>query len=579
MTFAEIGLSPEILQSITESGFETPTPIQEKSIPLILNTENDIKALAQTGTGKTAAFGLPLLEMIEKGVNSVQAIILCPTRELCLQITRDLENFAKYRKWARITPVYGGTNIVDQLRKLKSGTEIVVGTPGRVNDLIKRKALRLEDTRWLILDEADEMLTMGFKEEIETIIAATPETRRTILFSATMPKDIARLASKYMHDEIEVKAGGSNKSASNVTHLYHMVHEKHRYQVLKRIVDMVPDVYGIVFCRTRQDCKNIADKLMADGYNADALHGDLTQAQRDYVMNRFRSKSLQLLVATDVAARGIDVNNLTHVINYNLPEDPEAYIHRSGRTGRAGKTGISYSIINMKESGKLRSIEKLSKTKFEMVPVPNGSEICEKQLMHLIDRVKAIDVESNEIEPFLPAIYEKLASLDREQLIQHFVSTEFNRFLSYYQNAPDLNVSRKDRKSVEIQSNTAFTRLFVNTGRNQNLDVTTLIQLINRCSRKKVTIGKIDLQRNFSFFEVPNDMAEQIIKKLTGHQFEGNKLEVGVAEGMPKQRTRKRKDGGGGRREGGFNKRRSNGSQQGGGRRDRDRNRNSRGNK
>ncbi|MCL3782561.1 DEAD/DEAH box helicase [Prolixibacteraceae bacterium JC049] len=568
MTFAEIGLSPEILQSITESGFETPTPIQEKSIPLILNTENDIKALAQTGTGKTAAFGLPLLEMIEKGVDSVQAIILCPTRELCLQITRDLENFAKYRKWARITPVYGGANIVDQLRKLKSGTEIVVGTPGRVNDLIKRKALRLENTRWMILDEADEMLTMGFKEEIETIIASTPETRRTILFSATMPKDIARLASKYMHDEIEVKAGGSNTTASNVTHLYHMVHEKHRYQVLKRIVDMVPDVYGIVFCRTRQDCKNIADKLMADGYNADALHGDLTQAQRDYVMNRFRTKSLQLLVATDVAARGIDVNNLTHVINYNLPEDPEAYIHRSGRTGRAGKTGISYSIINMKESGKLRSIEKLAKTKFELVPVPNGNEICEKQLMHLIDKVKAVDIEGAHIEPFLPAIYEKLESLDREQLIQHFVSAEFNRFSSYYQNAPDLNVSKKDRKVVDTQLNGDFTRLFINAGRNQNLEVTTVIQLVNRTSRKKVTIGKIDLQRNFSFFEVPTEIAEQVIKKLTGYQFEGNKLEVGVAEGAPKQRTRKKKDGF--RRDGQSGGRRNGNSSQG---RNRDRSR------
>lgn len=545
MTFAEIGLSPEVLQSITEAGFETPTPIQEKSIPLILTTDNDIKALAQTGTGKTAAFGLPLIEMVEQGKDSVQAIILCPTRELCLQITRDLENFAKYKKWLRITPVYGGANIVDQLRSLKRGTEIVVGTPGRVNDLIKRRALRLESTKWLVLDEADEMLTMGFKEEIETIISSTPETRRTILFSATMPNDIARLAKKYMSNELEVKAEGSNKSATNVTHLYHMVQEKHRYQVLKRIVDMVPDVYGIVFCRTRQDCKNIADKLMADGYNADALHGDLTQAQRDYVMNRFRTKALQLLVATDVAARGIDVNNLTHVINYNLPEDPEAYIHRSGRTGRAGKKGISFSIINLKESGKLRSIEKLTKTKFEQMPIPAGDEICEKQLMHLIDKVKAVDVEEAQIEKFLPAIYEKFEGLDREQLIQQFVSAEFSRFLSYYQNAPDLNVSRKERKTMEQQSNATFVRLFINAGRNQNLDVPSLIQLVNKTSRKKVIIGKIDLQRNFSFFEVANDASQTIMQKMTGQRFEEHTIEVGIAEGMPKRRSRgNRRDGG-----------------------------------
>jgi ATP-dependent RNA helicase DeaD len=390
MLFNETGLSPNLLKAIEEMGFETPTPIQEKTIPLILNDNKDIVALAQTGTGKTAAFGLPVIQQITLSSNSTQALVLCPTRELCLQITKDLTKFSLYQGNINIVSVYGGASINEQIRQLDKGAHIVVATPGRALDLIKRKKLKLQTISWLVLDEADEMLSMGFKDDLDAILSGTPKEKQTLLFSATMPKEISVIAKKYMSNPVEVSVGKTNQGADNVSHEYFVVHARDRYEALKRIADVNPKVYGIVFCRTRAETKEVADNLIRDGYNADALHGDLSQEMRDIVMNRFRNRRLQLLVATDVAARGLDVNDLTHVINYNLPDDPEIYIHRSGRTGRAGKKGISLSILHLKERGKLKDIERMLNKKIENKPVPSGRDICEKQLFNLIDKVEML---------------------------------------------------------------------------------------------------------------------------------------------------------------------------------------------
>ncbi|RLD83641.1 MAG: ATP-dependent helicase, partial [Bacteroidetes bacterium] len=443
ITFKETELNPEILKALDELGFVNPTPIQEKTIPHLLSSERDLVGFAQTGTGKTAAFGLPIIHQIDTKSKNVQAIILSPTRELCVQIAQDITNYAKYTKGLNVVAVYGGTSIDTQIRSLKKGAQIVVGTPGRTLDLIKRKKLKLSTVEYLVLDEADEMLTMGFKDDLDAILEGTPAEKQTLLFSATMPKEIANIAKKYMKDSVEISAGKKNIGAENVNHIYYMVNARDRYLALKRIADINPKIYGIVFCRTRRETKEVAEKLMGDGYNADALHGDLSQAQRDYVMSRFRTKKLQLLVATDVAARGLDVTDLTHIINYNLPDDLEVYIHRSGRTGRAGKKGISISIIHSRETGKIRMIQKKVGKTFEHIPVPSGKEICGKQLYNLIDKVEKIEVDESQIEQFLPEIYKKLDWLSREELIKHFVSAEFNRFLAYYKNAPDLNVSSK----------------------------------------------------------------------------------------------------------------------------------------
>lgn len=397
-------LSPEILKAINELGFKNPTPIQEKTIPAILDNPTDLIALAQTGTGKTAGFGLPIIQLINDYKKTNQALILCPTRELCLQISKDLTEFSKYKKNVKITAVYGGTSIVPQLKDLKKGTHIVVGTPGRTLDLIKRKALNVSNIQWLVLDEADEMLQMGFKDELDAILASTPSSKQTLLFSATMPNDVRKIAQNYMHKPAEIAVGEKNKGADLVKHIYYMVKAADKYLALKRIADINPNIYGIVFCRTRRETKEIADKLIQDGYNADALHGDLSQSQRDFVMQRFRMGALQLLVATDVAARGLDVNNLTHVINYNLPDETEIYIHRSGRTGRAGKSGISIAIAHSKEMRKIRDIEKLVGKKFEYKKIPSGHEICEKRLFNLVDKVEQVVVDESQIESFLPVI-------------------------------------------------------------------------------------------------------------------------------------------------------------------------------
>lgn len=442
--FQNLGIEDSILRAISELGYETPTPIQEKTIPHILTSKQDVIALAQTGTGKTAAFGLPILNNIDVSLPETQALILCPTRELCIQITNDLKNYSKYKGGLKVVPVYGGASIETQIRELKHHAQIVVGTPGRVIDLINRKKLNFSFIKWLVLDESDEMLNMGFKEEIDTILETTPSSRQTLLFSATMPAEVQAIAQNYMVDPVTIVTAKRNAGAENIAHHYYLVRNEDRYLALKRLADFYPNIYGIVFCKTRSETKEIADKLIADGYNADALHGDLTQAQRDSVMGRFRTGTLQILVATDVAARGLDVNNITHVINYNLPGDSEVYVHRSGRTGRAGKSGVSVSLVSSKDLMKLRLIEKFINKKFEQKSHPTGQQICENQVMSLIDSVKAIEVNHSQIESFLPVIFEKFEGFSREDLIKHFVSVEFNRFLTYYKNAKDLNVTSRD---------------------------------------------------------------------------------------------------------------------------------------
>lgn len=494
MTFEETGLRQELIRATQELGFSQPTPIQERIIPLFLDTTTDLIALAQTGTGKTAAFGFPLINQADMEERKVQAIVLCPTRELCMQITGDMEKFARFVPGFRTVAVYGGADIKGQIKALKSGCQVVVGTPGRVMDLINRKALQLSHIRWLVLDEADEMLNMGFKDDLDVILAETPQNKRTLLFSATMPAEISAIARKYMHRPQEVSVGNRNQGADNVRHEYYTVHARDRYAALKRIVDIYPNIYGIVFCRTRQVTKDVADKLMADGYNADALHGDLSQAQRDHVMHRFRLKQLQLLVATDVAARGLDVNDLTHIINYDLPDDNEIYIHRTGRTARAGKSGIAISIIHTRETKKIRDIEKITGKRFEQKKVPTGVEICEKQLFNLVDRVENIDVDESQIEQFLPVIYKKLSWLSREDLIKHFVSVEFNRFLNYYKNTPDLNVARTEERERKRGHTGDFAYFRLNIGLRDGLNPARLIGLINEITGSRdIQVGRIEL--------------------------------------------------------------------------------------
>jgi ATP-dependent RNA helicase DeaD len=558
--FNETGLTPNMLKAIEEMGFETPTPIQEKTIPLILNDHTDIVALAQTGTGKTAAFGLPVIQQISLDNKTTQALVLCPTRELCLQITKDLNNFSKYQGNINILAVYGGSSINDQIRQLEKGAHIVVATPGRAVDLINRKKLKLNTINWLVLDEADEMLSMGFKDDLDTILSGTPEDKQTLLFSATMPKEIANIARKYMHKPVEVSVGKTNQGAENVSHEYFLVHARDRYEALKRIADVNPKVYGIVFCRTRAETKEVADNLIRDGYNADALHGDLSQEMRDIVMNRFRNRRLQLLVATDVAARGLDVNDLTHVINYNLPDDPEIYIHRSGRTGRAGKKGISISIIHLKEKGKLKDIERMLNKKMELKPVPTGRDICEKQLFNLVDKVENVEVNTTNIEDYLQVIYKKLEWLDRESLIKHFVSVEFNRFLAAYENAPDLNVDttktsdrngegkmRGKRSERETKwdretgfggknnfgrrRDVTFSRMFMNIGKSDRMDKRTIINMINETMPgKSVEIGEIEVLRNFSFFEIDRRFEFDVQKAFKQVEFKGKRIGLEVAK-------------------------------------------------
>jgi len=536
--FNEMGLDDSLLKAVEELGFQEPTPIQERVIPKILSDKNDLVAQAQTGTGKTAAFGLPLIQMADITNRDIQSLILCPTRELCIQISNDLKKYSIHKEGFRVISVYGGANIETQIRSLKKGGQIVVGTPGRVRDLINRKILKIKRIDWLILDEADEMLSMGFKEELDAILEGTPSGKQTLLFSATMPKEIRRIAHEYMHQPDEISVSMKNVGAENVKHEYYVSHARNRYQVLKRIADMNPDIYGIVFCRTRQETKDVADKFMNDGYNADALHGDLSQAQRDFVMNRFRNRHLQMLIATDVAARGLDVNDLSHVINYNLPDDLEVYIHRSGRTGRAGKSGISISIVNTRDNRKIQTLEKIANKPFKKKVIPGGKEICKKQLFSLVDKVEKVEMDDGQIEEFLPEIYKKLEWLSREELIKHFVSIEFNRFLSYYKNAPDLNVevdNPREKNKGARSSKKGFTRFYINLGSKNNLTASRLIGMVNEKTQiRNIEVGKIDIMRKFSFFEIEKPHENDILKAFSSHvEFEGEKVTIDISKPEP----------------------------------------------
>lgn len=555
-TFEELGVSAEIRRAISEMGYEHPMPVQEEVIPYLLGVGNDVIALAQTGTGKTAAFGLPVLQKVNPNDRRTQAVILSPTRELCLQIAGDLKEYARYIDDLHVLAVYGGSSIESQIRSLRKGAQVIVATPGRLIDLMNRGVAKLDAVENVVLDEADEMLNMGFTESINEILAGVPAERNTLLFSATMGKEIERIAKSYLHDYKEIVVGSRNEGAENVNHIYYLVHAKDKYVALKRIVDYYPRIYGIIFCRTRLETQEVADHLIRDGYNAEALHGDLSQAQRDLTMQKFRQHHTQLLIATDVAARGLDVDDLTHVINYGLPDDVENYTHRSGRTGRAGKRGTSISIIHLREKGKVRIIEKVIGKKFEAGTLPEPQEICTKQLYKVMDELERIEVNDTEIAPFLPEIFRKLEWLTKEDLIKRIVSREFGHFLRYYADAPvieqpadrkgtddDMRKSRRERrKGAEggHQAEEGYTRLFINLGKRDNFYAREIINLVNRYVKGgKVEIGRIDLTNNCSFFEVPNGDADLVLSKMKRVKVGDRKVVVDHAdrvEGQPNGR-------------------------------------------
>ncbi|HMR17907.1 MAG TPA: DEAD/DEAH box helicase [Sphingobacterium sp.] len=552
--FLELGIRHDIVNAITELGFEKPSPIQEKAIPVLLTGNDDFVGLAQTGTGKTAAFGLPLLEQIDFSQKHPQALILCPTRELCLQISKDLEKYAKYLDDAHVVAVYGGANISDQLRQIRRGVQIVVATPGRMLDIINRNAIDFSNVRYVVLDEADEMLNMGFQEDINNILSETPEDKKTWLFSATMPKEVRRIAQKYMVDPVELTVGTKNTGNVNIEHQYYLIKARDKYAAFKRIVDYYPEIFGIVFCRTKIETQEIAEALIKDGYNADSLHGDLSQQQRDKVMKRYRERNLQLLIATDVAARGIDVNDVTHVINYSLPDEVENYTHRSGRTARAGKTGVSISLINVKEIGKIRRIEKIIGKQFEKKQVPQGSEVCEKQLLTIVDKLQNVEVNEEQITPYLPAISESLQDLSKEEIIKRFASLEFNRFLDYYKNAPDLNIDAResgrgerdrdrdrdhDRGSRRSGSN-GYTRLFINLGAVDEFSRGDMLGYIcNNTGISGKSIGKIDMKGVFTFFEVQDGEVEKAFQGFKAVDFNGRQVRIEISgdEGRSDRRS------------------------------------------
>ena len=547
MTFQDLGLEPMLLKAVTEMGFESPTPIQEQTIAQLKDKSSDIVALAQTGTGKTAAFGLPLLSKLDLTSRFTQALILAPTRELCMQISKDLINYSKYMGGLKVTAVYGGAPIMTQIRDLKNGSQVVVATPGRLIDLIDRKAMDLSHVDVVVLDEADEMLNMGFKDDLDLILGNTPPTKNTWLFSATMPREVERIASKYMESPLEISVGKKNQGAENIQHIYYTVNQRDRYAALKRIADFYPDIFGIVFCRTKAETQEVADNLIKDGYNADAIHGDLSQAQRDLVMKRFRSRTLQMLVATDVAARGIDVNNVTHVINYNLPEEAENYTHRSGRTGRAGKSGIAIAIVTPREVNKIKDIERIMGNSFTKADVPDGVAVCEKQLFHLVTKLHEVEVKDDEIEKYLPKIYEELKDLTKEELIKRFISEEFNRFYNYYQNSQDLNMGN------DGGSNGKTTRFFVNMGVldgfNKNSIKDFLVEISNIQARM---IFNIDVKNSFSFFETENKFVDPLLAlNKGGIEFNGRGISFEVSKAKPSGGYGEKRSYGGGSREDG----------------------------
>jgi ATP-dependent RNA helicase DeaD len=553
--FQALGLSAGLAEAVQIIGFETPTPIQEKAIPLLLTGTRDFIGLAQTGTGKTAAFGLPLLELVDENSSATQALVLAPTRELGLQIVSDLENFSENFKKLNIVAIYGGASISEQIRKVKRGAQIVVATPGRLIDMLGRKAINLSTIQYVVLDEADEMLNMGFKEDIDEILSKTPDTKITWLFSATMPREVRAIANNYMTDPMELTVGDKNTGNVNIEHQYVVVHDRDKYSALKRLLDFHPDIFGLIFCRTRIDTQRVAEMLMKDGYNADSLHGDLNQAQRDKVMMKFRNRSVQILVATDVAARGIDVESITHVIHMNIPDEMEFYTHRSGRTARAGKKGISIALVNSKETGKIRQIEKAVRTTFTRIPVPSGPEVCQKQLLALMKKVHDVKVNESEIEAFLPAVYEELKDLTKNELIKRFASIEFNRFLDYYRNAPDLNVnaSSSDRGAERYSTGDRF---FINLGKMDKLEKADLLEMLDECCKVgKKHVGKIDIKGAYSFFEVEKEKSDAIISGLQGVEFEGRQVRVELTEGRRESSSKKSKGGRGRSYEGSNNRR------------------------
>lgn len=548
-SFNDLGLSPNILQGLQDLGFETPTPIQAEAIPLILKDSRDLLGFAQTGTGKTAAFSLPILEKTNPGDKRVQALILCPTRELCMQITRDIAKFSKHMPKTDVVAIYGGSSMYDQIKKIQAGAQIVVGTPGRVKDLVSRGKLVLDELRFLVLDEADDMLDKGFKDDLDAILDDTPEQKQTLLFSATMSPWIRKVASQRMHDPKEVKVAAQNQGADTVEHEYVTVHARDRYAALRRLLDINPDVYGIVFCRTRRDTKEVAAKLIANNYLAEAIHGDIEQRDRSEVMARFRKGDIQILVATDVAARGIDVNELTHVINYELPDSPETYVHRSGRTGRAGNKGTSITIINMKERGKIRRIESIMRKKFTEIDVPTGKQICEAQLMSLVRNVKTTEVDEKNLAPYLPAIYEALEGLSYQELVQHFVSVEFNRFLQHYSNIPDIstqrgheprrddgrNGGRNDRRqsdgrrdrSGKSRPNVELKSYRIQVGKKEGFNPKALFGMINKNqSLKGIEIGNINIQSSETHFEADAKYHSKLLRFLGREKHKGKDIRL-----------------------------------------------------
>ena len=551
MKFEDFGLNKALIKAVRELHFIEATPIQEKIIPEIMGNNTDIIGIAQTGTGKTAAFGLPMIHLIDFTKSRLEGVVICPTRELCVQISNDFKSFGRFQKMSKVVPVYGGAGIENQIRQIKSGAQIIVATPGRLLDLINRKVADLSGIRFLVLDEADEMLNMGFKEDLDRILEMTPDNKRTFLFSATMPDEVAKLAHAYMNCPIEISTGGKNRIADNIRHVNYIIREKDRYPALKRIIDFYPDIYGLVFCRTRKETHEVAEKLIQDGYNSEALHGDLSQAQRDNVMRRFRDKRLQLLVATDVAARGLDITGISHVIHYNLPDEPESYTHRSGRTARAGKSGTSMVLMNVKENAKLSRVEKTTGVKFTYARVPAGEAICERQLLEVVNKMVSVDVDHDSIDKFLQPAYDTLAGLTREELIQRFVSLEFNRFIDYYRNTDDINAKNKTReksnsdKGRPVPSRKSFTigktqRFFINVGRLDKIDERAITRLV--CDRSGIAanrIGKIELLREFSFFEIEKSASSKVLRSMKGAKMDGRQVSVQFAEKKPPASKRK----------------------------------------
>ncbi|MBL7780711.1 MAG: DEAD/DEAH box helicase [Saprospiraceae bacterium] len=530
--FQQLGLSEDLLKGITALGFETPTPVQQLVIPVALEGNTDLIALAHTGTGKTAAFGLPLLERIDPTERGIQALVLCPTRELCVQVASDLENYSQFAHQYKVVAVYGGASIETQIRQIKAGAQIIVATPGRLMDLMTRKAVRLETVHRVVLDEADEMLNMGFKEAIDFILAAAEERESIWLFSATMPSEVRAIAAHYMDNPRELSTGNRNETNANIQHQFYLCRADDRFATLKRVVDANPGIYGLIFCRTKVETQEVAEQMIRDGYNADALHGDLAQADRDRVMQRFRENNLQLLIATDVAARGLDVSNISHVINYGLPDEAEVYTHRSGRTGRAGKQGISISIITPKYEEKIRLIERKTKAQFTRMRIPTGMEVCEQQLYHIIDSIKSQEVHYDEIEPFMAHIQEELKDLSKEELIKRFASVEFNRFLAYYRNAPDINIHPKgdrrgDRPKVEGSGNGQMQRLFINVGEMDGVNKKDFLKLLSRSfGVPSRAVGHIDMNRAYMHFDLDSGFINVVRKGLSEFTINGRRIRV-----------------------------------------------------